>query len=106
MVPFIRQHAALCTAFAPGQGAEPVFSPLACSIGAPESTLELEVSFSSLGELEEFWSSIPQVRLRHLAGCRNKATLVPSPLHPRHPFDVPFLCRHSTRRGDSACSSS
>jgi hypothetical protein len=31
------------------------------SIGTPESTLELEVSFGSLAELEEFWSSMPQV---------------------------------------------
>ncbi|KAI3430519.1 hypothetical protein D9Q98_005112 [Chlorella vulgaris] len=29
------------------------------SIGAPESTLELEVSFDSLAALEQFWSSIP-----------------------------------------------
>ncbi|PRW33051.1 hypothetical protein C2E21_8037 [Chlorella sorokiniana] len=30
------------------------------SIGAPESTLELEVRFDSLAELEGFWSAIPQ----------------------------------------------
>lgn len=29
------------------------------SIGAPESTLELEVSFDSLAELEAFWAAIP-----------------------------------------------
>ncbi|PSC76447.1 sorbosone dehydrogenase [Micractinium conductrix] len=31
------------------------------SIGAPESTLELEVSFDSLADLEEFWMSVPPV---------------------------------------------
>ncbi|KAI7838971.1 hypothetical protein COHA_007257 [Chlorella ohadii] len=30
------------------------------SIGAPESTLELEVRFDSLADLEGFWSAIPQ----------------------------------------------
>ena len=35
--------------------------PCCCrSIGAPESTLELEVRFDSLAELEAFWSAIPQ----------------------------------------------
>lgn len=34
------------------------------SIGAPESTLELEVRFASLAELEAFWSAIPQQQHR------------------------------------------
>lgn len=29
------------------------------SVGAPESRLELEVTFASLAELEEFWAAIP-----------------------------------------------
>lgn len=32
------------------------------SVGTPESRLELEVSFSTLAELEEFWASIPPDR--------------------------------------------
>lgn len=42
---------------APCRCAAPLCAPR--SIGAPESTLELEVSFGSLAELEGFWSAIP-----------------------------------------------
>ena len=31
------------------------------SVGVPESRLELEVSFNSLDELEQFWASIPPI---------------------------------------------
>ena len=40
--------------------APPALAPHKCSIGAPESTLELECRFDSLAELEGFWSAIPQ----------------------------------------------
>lgn len=34
------------------------------SIGAPESTLELEVGFETLAELEDFWTNIPPAQHR------------------------------------------
>ncbi|EFN51270.1 hypothetical protein CHLNCDRAFT_55227 [Chlorella variabilis] len=56
------------------------------SIGAPESTLELEVSFSSLGELEEFWSSIPQAQHKAWGQRMQQFIVHGSPQWQHHPW--------------------
>ena len=55
----MRQACSLSGLHAPTVSASACLPPC-CSIGAPESTLELEVQFDSLAELEGFWSAIPQ----------------------------------------------